>query len=116
MVVIFSKRDHSHHEAIKRISIMGFIEGALTPSVHCKVYEDKSRTLDIAREYKYHPWKKYLMWGYIDSRVMWIEGKSLSTISGLNTNQQITSLNHCMIKSMLSTRRGFKDDNMWTPH
>ena len=47
---------------------------------------------------------------------MWIEGKSLSTISGLNTHQKITLLNHWMSKTMLSTGNKFKDGNIGTPH
>ena len=35
------------------MSSMGFTEGALTPSVNYKVYEDNSGALDMAREYNY---------------------------------------------------------------
>ena len=40
---------------LKEMPSMGFTEGYLTSSVHCKVYEDKSGALEIAREYKYYP-------------------------------------------------------------
>ena len=39
---------------------MGFTEGAPTPSVNCKVYEDNSGALQMAREYMYQPRKKFL--------------------------------------------------------
>ena len=101
----------------KEISSMVFTEGSYTPSVHCNVYEDKIGELDMAREYKYglrtkslnlklHQFSDYVDWG----------GGSLSTISGLNTNQKIISLNHCTRKPMLSTGSRFRDVNIGTPH
>ena len=57
-----------------------------------------------------------LIWSYTNSVIMWIEGGSLSTISGLNTNQKIISLNHCTRKPMLSTGSRFRDVNIGTPH
>ena len=42
------------------MSNMGFTEGAPTPSVHFKVYEDNSGSFEMAREYKYHPRTKLL--------------------------------------------------------
>ena len=42
------------------MSNMGFTESALTPLVHCKIYEDNSGKLKMAREYKYHPRMKFL--------------------------------------------------------
>ena len=45
---------------LKEISSTGFTEGALTPSLHCKVYEDNGGELDKAREYKYCPRNKLL--------------------------------------------------------
>ena len=39
---------------------MGFTEGAPTPYVHFKVYEDNSGSFEMAREYKYHPRTKLL--------------------------------------------------------
>ena len=39
---------------------MGFTESALTPLGHCKIYEDNSGKLKMAREYKYHPITKIL--------------------------------------------------------
>ena len=39
---------------------MRFTEGALNSSFHCKVYEDNSWALEMAREYTYFPRTKFL--------------------------------------------------------
>ena len=38
----------------------GFITQAPKANIHCKVYEDNSGALEMAREYKYHPRIKFL--------------------------------------------------------
>ena len=45
---------------LKENSSMGFTEGILSPSVHCKVYEDNIGALDMVMEYTYLPLKKFL--------------------------------------------------------
>ena len=98
------------------MSSIGFTEEYLTSLVHYKVYEDNSGVLDMSREYKYCPIMKcpnvklHHFRDYVDI------GKSLYTRSGLKTNQQITLLNHGIIKPMRSTGRRFKDGNIWTPN
>ena len=42
------------------MSSMRFTEGYIIPSVHFKVYEDKSGSLYISRDYKYLPRNKFL--------------------------------------------------------
>jgi hypothetical protein len=47
-------------ELLKELQGAGFGITAATPQVHCRVYEDNSGALEIAREYKFRPRTKHI--------------------------------------------------------
>ena len=47
-------------QLLKEFKEMGFDVGDTSPKVHCKVFEDNSGALEIAKNHKYRPRTKHL--------------------------------------------------------
>ena len=95
---------------------MGFTERALTPSVHCKLYEYNSELLEMARKYKYCPGPKFLnvklhhFSDYVD--------RCKINIHNISTEDQPADYvtKPLYQKTMISTGRLFKYCSIRTPH
>jgi hypothetical protein len=88
---------------VKELSLAGFLLATATPKIHCKVFEDNSGALEMARTPKMRPRTKHINLKYHHFREAVQAGEV--TIHAINTLDQLADIFTKPLAVDLFTRR-----------